>query len=375
MRRCLFLIFVLCCTSARADIFQDNKDGQMTSALRPFEYRDQNVPAQPVSRFNFKDNLFNQIQSPFFNSIDTRALMQSVTRSPLMLLQYSSPAGADLFKHYQIAGQMRLDMFYRQAEDIQKRIGGDPGALSDQARMECLKNVKIDGRGKPDLVKTMLFCSDGRPVFADLDPRGGQASANVLDKIFNRLRVQADQREMILAIIPRWEITPNGYKMNSPSKRIGDVFGDNRNAFLEKLHNLCEQYRKHKSVDPDDLQEISLPGMPLTEQSLRDWLALEAHETELALGKIASQLAYVKTAGQYDQALEFLNRVLMHPSIKEGYKMIARQALGFVTREEDSLTSYRAYAGQYAAVLGSALEISEKRRLEIARDMEDHYGR
>jgi len=124
-----------------------------------------------------------------------------------------------------------------------------------------------------------------------------------------------------------------------------------------------------QSIDSGDLQEMSLPGLPLTEQILRDWLTLDAPQTDLVLGKIASQLAYLKTMEQYDTALEFLNRALIHPSIKEAYKMIARQALEFIVREKNSLESYRGYLGGYATVLSAVADVSEKRRLEIIRDL------
>ncbi len=391
MRRYLCVIFVFCFASARADIFQDNKDafgrddwqkatakdshglyyrngldGQLTSALSPFGYHD-HIPVPLLSAFNFKDNLFNQIQTPLFNRPETQILMQSVLRSPLMLFEYSSPAGADLFKHYQIAGNLRLDTFYRQIEDIQRRMGGDLGVLLDQARMDCLQHPKLDGRGKPDLVKTMLFCSQGNRVF-------NGSSAGILNQVFSRLHVRGEQKDMITAIIPEWTITSDGYRMGGSAKRIGDVFSGVRDGFLEKLRGLVEQYRRRQTVDPDDLREMSLPGLPLTEQSLRDWLTLEASQTDLVLGKIASQLAYIKTMEQYDTALEFLNRALIHPSIKQGYKMIAWQALEFITREKDSLASYRKGLDGYAMALGSAADVSEKRRLEIVRDLANGNG-
>jgi hypothetical protein len=284
-----------------------------------------------------------------------------------MLFEYSSPAGADLFKHYQIAGNLRLDMFYRQIEDMQRRMGGDLGVLSDQARMDCLQRPKLDSSGKPDLVKTMLFCSRGNLVF-------NGSSTGILDKVFSRLHVRGEQKDMITAIMPGWTIASDGYRMSGPAKRIGDVFSGVRNGFLEKLRGLVEQYRRRQSVDPGDLQEMSLPGLPLTEQSLRDWLTLEAPQTDLVLGKIASQLAYLKTMEQYDTALEFLNRALIHPSIKEGYKMIARQALEFITREKNSLASYREYLGGYATVLSAVADVAEKRRLEITRDLANSNG-
>ena len=395
MRHYLWLVFVFCFSSVRADIFQENKDAfgrddwqkaavkdshglyyrngldeQLTSALNrsvPFEYCDQNVPDPPLSAFDFKDDLFNQIWTPLFNRVETETLMQRMIHSPLMLWQYSSPAGADLFKHYQIAGNLRLDMFYRQMEDIQRRMGGDLGVLSDQARMECLEHPRLDGRGKPDLVKTMLSCSRGRLLFNGL-------STGILNKVLGRLHVRGERKDMITAIMPEWVITPNGYQMNGPVQRIGSVFSDYRDGVLEKLYGLMEQYRRRQSVDPDDLRELSLPGLPLTEQSLRDWLVLEEPRADLILGKIASSLAYVKTMEQYDTALEFLNRALIHPSIKEGSKMIARQALEFMTREKNSLASYRAGLGGYATVLGSVADVAEKRRLEIIRDLNNANG-
>ncbi|MBI3314624.1 MAG: hypothetical protein HYZ86_01605, partial [Candidatus Omnitrophica bacterium] len=336
----------------------------------PFEYHDRKnipVPVPLLSAFNFKDNLFNQIWTPLFDRVETEILMRRVIYSPLMLWQYSSPAGADLFKHYQIAGNLRLDRFYRQMEDVQRRMGGDLGILSDQARMECLEDPKLDDRGKPDLIKTMLFCSQGRLVF-------DVSSADIMGQVLGRLHVRGERKRMITAIIPKWVITPNGYEMNGPARRIGHVFGGHRDGILKELHALMEQYRRRQSVDPDDLRELSLPGLPLTEQSLRDWLALEAPQADLVLGKIASSLAYFKTMEQYDTALEFLNRALIHPSIKEGSKMIARQALEFIVREKNSLESYRGRLGNYAAVLGSVADVSEKRRLEIVRDLANGKG-
>ncbi|MDO8675402.1 MAG: hypothetical protein Q7K71_04725 [Candidatus Omnitrophota bacterium] len=392
IRRHLWLVFILCFSSARADIFEDNKDAfgrddwkkaaakdsyglyyrngfddQSTSALSSFEYGDQNVPDPPLSAFDFKDDLFNQIWTPLFDRIETEILMQRMIHSPLMLWQYSSPAGADLFKHYQIAGNLRLDRFYRQMEDIQRRTGGDLGVLSDQARMECLEDPKLDDRGKPDLVKTMLFCSQGRLVF-------DASFADIMGQVLGRLHVRGERKDMITAIMPKWVITPNGYEMNGPVQRIGNVFSDYRDGILEKLYGLMEQYRRRQSVDPDDLRELSLPGLPLTDQSLRDWLTLEASQADLVLGKIASQLARVKTMEQYDMALEFLNRALIHPSIREGHKMITRQALEFIVREKNSLASYRAGLGGYATVLGSVADVAEKRRLEIIRDLNNDNG-
>ena len=391
IRRHLWLVFIFCFSSARADVFQDNKDAfgrddwQKAAAQdsRGLYYRDgfgdqmisvfdsphDDWNSQIISRFNFKDNLFNQIKTPFFTPRQTNQLMEYVKKSPLMLWQYSSPAAADLFKHYQIAGSLRLEMFDRQMQDIQRRMGGDLSIFWDQARMDCLEHPKLDGRGKPDLVKTMLFCSNRKSIFAGLHFDTGQTSIGVLERILNRLHVQGERRDMILSIVPRWNISPNGYKITDPAKRIGSVFSKNRDGSLEKLRGLMEQYRTRQNVDPDDLWELSLPGLPLTEQSLRDWLTLETSQADLVLGKIASSLAYVKTMEQYDTALEFLNRALIYPSVEEGYKMIARQALEFITREKNSLASYREGLGSYATVLSAVADVSEKRRLEIIRDL------
>ncbi len=368
MRVWLGVIFLFCLCPARADIFKNDAAGTITSDLNNFFYERKAAELSPLSAFNFKDNLYAQIQTPMFNPDEVKILMNTIERSPLMLWQYSSPAGADLFKHYEITGQLRLDNFYRQAQEIQKNVGRDVDVLLDQAMMECLKRPK-ETNGSPDLMKTMVACANRRSAFAGLNFNEGSGFANVFDKIFNVWHLSKEKKERILAIVPQWKISADGYEMNAPSQRIGDMVHQNKKYYMDELERTLGQYRADKTVDADDLKDLSMPGLSLTEQMLRDWLMLTEDERVIVLDQLSVQMAYIKTTQEYALASEFLNRMVMHPSIAQGYKMMARQALAFVEREKESLNFYRREIDQYASVLNSIEGLSEKRRLEILKDL------
>jgi hypothetical protein len=393
----MFLIFMNLCCRCYADAFkindhstefkqaiaQDSRgfyyrnalDYDLTSAsTNTFNFGRADVPAKVSTQIDFNKTIAHQVQD-----MTAMSIQQVSETSPLMLYQYSSPAGADLWKYYNTLAYLKLNIFYKDLRDLENGLDLDLNSWRDQSQIECLKSKlahkKANGLSEydGDLIDLMVSCRDQKlssnAPFGYLKYSSG-SSMNIFEKITNKFNYRGDKKDELLEILPQWQIDPKGFNISHPQKLIGEVLAVNRQDFIDQLNTLLDNYHRDKAVNAEALENFNLPGVPFTEQNVRNLFLMSSDQRMLAVSHIASQAALVKTMGRYEQSIEWLQRALSHPSLEEPYKEIIRKGIDFLKQETASLTQQGAQLKEYAHVMGSLLDAGDQERLKIIADLQ-----
>ena len=366
-----FLIFMLFGVPVvYADIFDPQRQ-ELTSAIAgPYHFRDENVQSKVSRRIDLDKSVEHEIRNTL-RGYNSDTLRKMVNGSPMMVLQYGSPAHADLLKHFHTIAYLKLGMMYTDLRDLEKSSGGDLDILKDESEIECMKDKIGKGEFKTDFIGLMNSCRQGGAgVFAGLNYPDSRKEVNVFEKVLDHFNIRGEAKQALLEILPRWKISPKGYAIDGPVKRIGGLLADQRKEITEALNNMLKEYQREKTLTESDLQFFSMPGHIFKEQNVRDLLMLDDQDRQEASSNLIEQMALAKTIDQYDRAIEYLSRSLIHPSMEEGYKQIVRQGIGFLEYEKISLEDKRGQLNQYATAIRSLLDRSEAEKLNMIAEGE-----
>lgn len=325
-----------------ADIFERNEehatdgalDLNVTTAQNEFAYQAKTgIPGRSSSRIDFDQNITTQIKE-MFRGMNMLGLINDVNGSSLMFYQYSSPAAADLLKHYHTIAHLRLGMMYQDLRNTESNLGGDLNNLQDEVKLNCIQDKLNAGSHQGDLVAIMDSCQIklGTGIFSRL---GG--NDNVFRRALDLIHVRGSDREKIIDILPAWNVLDNGHHVLAPHQRIGAVYAKNKKELLQSWQEAVEEYLTQREVNIQTTQLLSQPGFPVDEQTVRDLAAIENKQRQTIIHALASQMAYCKTIEDYAFAKDRLNRAMFYPGLEQSYKQIIAKGIAFLDEETESL--------------------------------------
>ena len=300
--------------------------------------------------------------------------MQQLSASRFLVWQYSSPTLADLYKHLNTIGHLKLNMRYQQCEDLEKNVDDPLVKLRKQAIMDCLKNSMTSNM--EDIDQAFQYCFDHLHAGGNLstpyesleDPGNGNfnvsGTVNVTAKVLDRVNENSDDLTTIKQIIPKVTVSNNSVNIYGPKLSSRELISQYRGGFLSTLAQVINEYKGNRTVNVQELLSLSVFGVPLTEGQIRNISMLDQAGTYLAMSKIASNLAYLKTIDQYLKASQMLDRVMMHPAIEPGYKILLKSSLDLIHKEIFSLKEEKERLSQYADTMHSILDEADSLRLK-----------
>lgn len=400
----IYVLFILLFISriSFADIFSKPSDqSELNQALSKdwknfyyrgsYDYNSYTLPESPAyrlkrggislgcNRYDFHESLKNFLTRSEFNSAELEILMNQLSTSRLLVWQYSSPTLADLYKHLDTMGHLRLNVRYQQCEDLERVVDDPVVKLRKQSVMDCLKHPKgtddtddIDGAFRACFDHLHSFSGVDQP-YKDLeDPQDARYTMknapggvfNVTEKTLNRIDSSGGTLAIIKDIIPTLSISDNSITITGPVKQSRQLIAQYRSEFLSKLRPIINGYKQHGSVNDQQMSDLSVFGVPLTEGQVRNIVMLDDTTGYLAMNKIASELAYLKTLDQYSKAVEMLGRVMSHPAIEPGYKTLLKSSYDFAKQEIISLKEEKERLSQYADTMHTVLEEADRQRLK-----------
>lgn len=363
-------------TDSWGEYYHLGLDAHVTSMFKgPYNYGTDTLKRRLSRQSDLNASVHRQVPK-VLSGMDINAAMRQINTSPLILWQYSSPAAADLFKHFHTAAQMKLNMYYEDLLAMERNVQGDLDYVRDQSELECVREKMARRQFEGDIVDLLISCRDmgSSPgaVFSHLNYTTG--SFKLYERLFNRLHFRSRSDE-ILDIVPQWTINPDGYELKGPEKRIGDVLSELRAENLEVLVNSVRAYALSKTVDAGDLAKLSMPGVPFHEQAVRNLAALNESTRYLIMGHIAGRLAYEQTVERYDVGLEWLGRILTHPMVEESYKRLVRMGMDYLQGEKRTLGDKYAGLAEYAEVMRLLMRTSQANNEDSLRRVRDGIER
>jgi|GEM_PF-4333776 len=335
------------------------------------------------NRFDSKKSEQNYVIEQIHSS-DISSLVNQLTNTPFLLLEYSSPTMADLLKHFDTMAHLQLSMRYRQCEDLERVVDDPVVHLRKQAQMDCLKrggqeedmNAAFEGcfekshDNKQEKAFQELESPDNANYLIPSRIRDEHGPVDVTDKTIERVNQEKQDLADIKAIIPHISITLDSVHFHSPSQRIRQVVVQNRQAFLKFLQTTVSDYKEGRDIS-GGLNQLSVAGVPLSVAQVKNIAMLDDTTTYLAMNKMASQLAYLKTVDLYSKALEYLRRVLNHPAIEPGYKRLMQEDYDFIAYEMDMLKGEKDRLAEYFGFMGTILDEADAKRLKTIAMIKD----
>lgn len=354
--------------------FKNGLDMNLTSSFvpDPFKYEKETLDRRVSEQVNLDRTVVGQVKGMVESSKDDVDVFKGLISDnhPLMLLQYASPSASDLYKYFTTLAHMRVAMAYADLKDKEKALAGDVDYLRDQDDINCLADKIKSNTFKGDFMGALANCHDNRlgPVDIFKHLNDSKVDFNLYEKVLNDVHLKGDRKTEALEILPRWQITSNGYQIFGPQKTIGELIADKRTYYIDKIKDALVAYAEDKEVDHDLLLDLSLPGAPLTGQRIRDLLSLSVEQRDILITHLASELALSETARRYDVTLEYLRRAMVRPITQQAYKKIIVQGIEYLEREKISLDQERSRLRQYAAALSSLIESSDKAKALLIKE-------
>ncbi len=321
-----------------------------------------------AERFNFHESLKNILIRPEFEGSELNGIMNVLKNSSFMTWQYSSPTLADFYKHLYTNGYLRLANMYQQYQDVERDIDDPIIKLRKQSLIDCMK--RSGNLNDMNLaIKTCIDNFHSNGVYAALqDPGNGSAyivgTVNVTDRVLNRVKLNTEELTGIEEIIPQVLINKDSVHIRGPVKQSRGLVAQYRKEFLIDITNIIQEYKTNRNIDHEKLSTLSVYGVPLTEGQVKNIAMLDDTVAYLSMNKIASGLAYLKTTDQYLQASQMLDRVMNHPAIESGYKILLKSSVDFVQKEIITLKEERDRLNQYADTMHAILDEADRQRLK-----------
>ncbi|MBF0490189.1 MAG: hypothetical protein HQL15_06150 [Candidatus Omnitrophica bacterium] len=342
------------------------------------DYRfDKNGINLGVSRFQFHESFMNLISHSEFTDTEINGMMNNLSRSGIMLWQYSSPSVADLYKHSYTNAYLRLADRYQQYENFENDLNDPLVKLRKQALINCLKN----NGPISDMDKAFKMCFDSLTQmgsslypYAVLESPGDgnynvTGTVNVTEEVLRRVNVSQEELLDMERIIPNIYLSKDSVSVKAPDSQSRVLISEYRQEFLFTLQGILTEYKRSKSVSPQQLSKLSVFGLPMTEGQIKNFMLLDDTVSYLAMSKIASELAYLKTIDQYADASDVLDRVMAHPAIHSAYKALLQSSVDYVHKEILNLKAEKARLIQYADTMRAVLGEADKQRILMIENL------
>lgn len=340
---------------ANADIFKaDPEDYQITSAMDvPFKFTaDDTKPL--MTRLLQRDQ---EIQESIKNLVRANVKF-NMGRSPLLLWQYSAPAEADVFKHYQTMAHLRFAFDYERLKELENNSNQDLNELRNQDFFECVEKKYFLGRFTNNIAGLLDSCRNGG-VFKELRYAD---QTNVFAKLLRKFNVPKLRQEKIIPLLPVVRVTPNDIFIAGPEKRIGHVLKEKRDQGIARVSQLLRTYKNR--IDPTIIEKLSVPSRPFTELDIAFLLSLSEKKQKKQIAKIVAHIALIQTIDQYNDAIDWLERDRMHPQLDQAYKNIFIKGIAFLESEKKSLTQKIKAIEDYTIVIDTMIEASQQDQME-----------
>jgi hypothetical protein len=298
---------------------------------------------------------------------------------PLLLLEYSSPVLADVVKHYRAMSYERLGIEQARLGEISRSTEGRTERLSRQSERECLQ--RNESRG---LVAAMRLCQNSvKPLemLTGMDGgtlEDGRRNIHVVEQALSRLGFDKARIDKIVDLTGDKIIFNDRYEDRLPETTFERRTAYTRQTFIRQWRDVLEKFHKTGRASPAGLEDLSLPGAPVTARVLSDLDLLDEHEREIVIFKFASHQAFVQTERAYRQAAGYLDLCLADPVLIEEFRRIIEEKRDFLFQVLSAAKKDREGVEGYKELLSSVAQSAdvarERLRPRVDRSAEGSFS-
>ncbi len=241
---------------------------------------------------------------------------------PLLLLEYASPVLADVVKHYRVSAYERLAIEQARLSGIERATESARDRLARQSERACLE--RNESRG---LVAAMRLCQKAPGAFDSLASVNGQETLadgrrriHVLAQALARLGLDNARVANVVNIAGDQVLSDDGQEARLPAFTFDEKLEAEREKLAGAWRDALDKFHATGKAGAAKLEELSLPGVPVTLRTLADLDLMDTHESRAAMLKLAASLAFVRVRQQYRDAAGYLELCLLDPALPEGFR-------------------------------------------------------
>jgi hypothetical protein len=393
MKQFLICIFLLSNQSAYADVFKASQPADSSSlqnAIKSDRYgigykfsalkldSDLNQPNYTWGRnsietfpkgygsFDLDKSLRKELSKDEFTGpeiIQMTSRYRGLSQNQLMLLQYSSPAAADLFKYNHTTALLKMGIRSEQYNHLQNQTEDSINQLISRSQLVCI-NKRLQSNPDVSLDDAFKYCQ-GRDVLESI----AENEKKIIRYSLNLISTPREIRDDILELTGEITLKDNDYNFEAPLKRIGRVLKEESIEFMSKLSSLMDHFKEDQTLSQDEMQELSMPGLEMQDSIIRNIALMHLNEQRIALASLATNLGYVKTLSKYKRADEFLRRALENPNVDASFKAIIKDRRVFIKEEIESLDWQADLLEKYNHEMTTLINIADKERLKVKQQL------
>ncbi len=291
---------------------------------------------------------------------------------PLLLLEYASPVLADVVKHYRVSAYERLAIEQARLSEIERATESARDRLSRQSERACLE--RNESRG---LVAAMRLCQkasksfdalvsvDGQDTLAD-----GRRRIHVLAQALARLGLDKAHIDNLVDIAGDQVFSDDGQEEQLPAFTFEEKIDGAREKLAGAWRAALDKFHAMGNVTAVKLEELSLPGVPVTQRTLAELDLMDPAESGSALLKLASALAFVNVRQQYRDAAGYIDLCARDPVLPEEFRRILLIKGEYLSRvARDAGENDGGLAG-YKTLLASLADAADVARQRLSRSRE-----
>jgi hypothetical protein len=286
---------------------------------------------------------------------------------PLLLLEYSSPVLADIVKHYRMSTYERLAIDQARLGDIERETMSGTDRLSRQSERQCLG--KNESRG---LVAAMRLCQGAQGPFDALSGpasgvslQDGRRRIHVLAEALARLGFDQARIDKVIEIAGEIVLADRKYEDHLAAVSFDARQAGRHKAFIRAWQKILEKFSASGRAGPAGLEELSLPGVPVTTRTLADLVLLEEARRELVIFKLSSLAAFLQTAREYRQAAGYLRLCLDDPLLPEEFRHIIFGKKDFLADVLEAAQAGRNDLAAYQGLLAGVNDAADNARARL----------
>ena len=236
-------------------------------------------------------------------------------------MEYSSPALADVVKHFRMMTMERMLLEAQRLAVIEKGAEGPLDRLRMLSERDCLREKQGQG-----LVKAMEACQKASQPFDAITLINGQGSLSdgrrnihvVRDALALLGLPEKTAPEKAAALSGDVVITDDDYTEILPKESFESRMETYRQKYIRKWQDALAQPDSSAAV----LTELSLPGVPVTVHLLKNIGVLEQGARDMALAKLSSLLAKARARRDLDEVRVLLDMAARLPQLEQEFRVI-----------------------------------------------------
>ncbi|MCL5408953.1 MAG: conjugal transfer protein TraH [Candidatus Omnitrophica bacterium] len=302
-------------------------------------------------------NLLNaQALTNYAESIGENAL----AASPMVLLEMASPTLADTLKNLENRAQSIQLLQYKSCQNLQK-MGMN---LAQQMRGQSEYN-QLQQSGNLGNIDTIVQNKN-----LQLTNYTGQPTTDLylFKDGYQWTGAKNSTQNLSKKLIGDVEVRQNGsVGYIAPASSPNQVYDKELTNYYQKLQIDVDQYLASNQVP--DLTSVSLPTFPVTPELIKSIGTLPEPTRDIAIGKLASGLALIKTTNEIDDINTNLEKMDGDPTLTNAEKGIISQKQNYLSSVKSTLINENNVQDKVATQVANGIIAKEKE--EKAKNLEE----